>query len=360
MRRSDVRFVEKKPFRRDKIERILIRGIDYVGDLVLAIPALRGIRENFPEAYVAVALSPWSGELLSLCPYVDEVIEYDIKGKHKGLASQLRFIRYIRSRRFDLALLLTGNVNAAILAYLSGIPYRVGYDYDHRGWLLTTAVHDENDRRYRVEKIIDVTRAIGVEPRDKSLELWSSPGDEAWADSFLGERGALGAPLIVGFNPGSVDPARCWFEERYAELGDRLVREYGARIIVFGSPRERYIAETIESLMEERAIDAVGQTSLTQLLALIKRCHIFITGDTGPMHIALASRGPRVIALFGPSDEVDAFPPEGPHIKLRRGWYCDPCVRGRGKRRDCEERDCFRMRAITVEDVLEAMEEILE
>lgn len=191
----------------------------------------------------------------------------------------------------------------------------------------------------------------GLDPKGARLEVHLKEEDLAFREKFLREVGVGGEDLLIGLNPGAGVYSRRWPKERFAKLGDYLSREYGAKLIIFGGKGEGELIEEVIGLMEVFPIDA-SKTSLRQLTSLIQRCNLFVTNDTGPMHIAVAMEAP-VVTIFGSVSAKTDLPYGNGHIALQADLPCIPCGRSY-----CKELNC--LKSITVEEVLASCRKILE
>lgn len=325
--------------------RILIRSVNWLGDAVLTLPAIRGLKSLCPDASLSVLAKPFLSSLFRMVPEVGEVIRLE--------GGRLKVARELRRRRFDLALILPNSFDSAFVPFLAGIPERIGYRTDGRGVLLTKAVNREPgfEQRHQVHYYYHLLHEMGkgmpVEPETSAP--WIVPPAEGmeWADQFLRQSGYFGGPL-VGINPGATyGPAKCWFPERYVETAQRLKAE-GVQVIFFGGPGEAdYVTEIAGQV--PGSMNAAGKTDLVQLTSLLKRCRVLLTNDTGPMHLS-AAVGTPVVALFGSTNPVTTGPFGQGHCVIRHPVECSPCLL-----RVCNRNmECFR--AIEGGEVMEALE----
>jgi heptosyltransferase-2 len=329
------------------IRRILVRSVNWVGDAVLTLPALMALRRRFPSAEVAVLASPWVAGLFAGQPSVDRVIELWRDGGHGGLRGRWRLARRLRAEGFDLAVLLPNSVDAALVPWLAGIPRRLGVPADGRGLLLTHRVSAPAPAgSHQVERYLGLVRSLGADgapvPR-----LRVSEAARGAAARLLEEQGAMAGRRLVALNPGSVyGGAKRWPAERYAAVGDALAAQ-GCTILLVGSRREAPILQAVAAGMHKPAIVLAGRTDLPTLAALLERCRLLLTNDTGAMHVAGAV-GTPVLALFGPTD-AQATGPLGPTARvIREPVPCSPCLY-----RECPiDHRC--MTRIAVDQALEA------
>lgn len=323
-------------------QRILVVQPNWVGDAVMATPALRAIRKLYPGSQISYLLRRYVKPVYAGMPWADKLITYRT-GRTKKRAGKGQFIDLaarLRARKFDLAILLTNSFRTALVCKMAGIKRIVGYDRDGRGFLLSDKLVPYKDRGKFVptpivRSYLGVAQYLGSDERDIRLELFVTEPDARDAAETLaragldpaaclpGTRG--GAPIVL-LNPGAqYGAAKCWPAEYFAQLGDRLRDELGATVLITSAPRERAIVAEILSSMKRPAIDlsACGLT-LGGLKEVVRRSDLLITNDTGPRHIAAAFDVP-VITLFGPTHPEWTEIYFGKERKLSVPVPCGPC-----------------------------------
>ena len=292
--------------------RILVRATNWVGDAVMSLPALQAIRGRFPAAHIAILAKPWVADLYAREHFADEVILYSGK-------PVWRVSRELRARRFDAAILLQNAFEAALIAWLAGIPTRIGYNRDGRGILLTNAI--------AVPKPGEIPR----HERFHYLELLRRAGiikqlPDCNAIQLAGRNGSPSG-RVIGISPGAAyGSAKRWLPERFAEAAAALATQRGASVALFGSQSERALcAEVAQRLNGHDVTNHAGQTTLAQFIDLAAGCEIFLTNDSGAMHIASALGVPTV-AIFGATDDTTTGP-TGTHARVvRQPVECSPCL----------------------------------
>ena len=355
-----------KAFDPRNVRRLLIRGTNWVGDSILSLPALKRARVEFPQAKITLLVLPWVAGIYEDSTAVDDIWLYDRQGVHRGLSGKLRLIRELRERRFDAALLFQNAFEAAVLTWLAKIPVRAGYDRDGRGRLLSHKVpvaphvsklHQTYYYLDLLEQLLGCARTSqGLEPKPTSqfvarimpdITLVVSPERRQRARIRLQAQGVDFNRTVVGVNPGAFyGSAKRWLSERYAMVLDRLIDERQASVVIFGSPNEVAIAEAIQSGMRSRPVILSGRTELSELIAMIACCDLFLTNDSGPMHLAAALRVPT-LAIFGATDEIATGPMSPASVVLNKRVECSPCLL-----RECPiDHRC--MKRITVEEVVQ-------
>ncbi|MBI4402276.1 MAG: glycosyltransferase family 9 protein [Nitrospirae bacterium] len=359
------------------MKNILVIKLRYIGDVLLATPVLRALRDRFPAARLTMAVNRGTEDILKWNPDLNEVLVVD----RGGPAASARFLQEIRRRRFDCVVDLTDGDRSALLARLSGAPVRIGFNEEHRwrGLLYTSVVNTASQVVHRVEHDLEAIRALGIEPKASPLVLHTSQQDEEEAARILEEVGVGGArgpvagdPLpgcvqrvwgatgdgppptrIVLLQPGARYWFKAWPPDRFAELADRLVDACGCRVLVGGDTRDRDVAEAIRARARSSPAVLAGRTTILQLAAVLKRCALFVGNDNGPMHMA-AALGTPVVALFGPSNPAE-WGPRGQRTEvLYKGLDCRRCFHS-----TCERGEESCMRQISVDEVFAAARRLL-
>ena len=337
----------------------------WIGDMVLLTPALRALRKTYPDAHIAMLLSPIVAGLMAEHPYLDELIVYDKRRENKGFCALWRLAQSLRRTKFDLAVVLHPNsVRSALISYLAHIPERIGTRISGRGIFLTKTVVDRTDI-HEVERYLRILKLIGVDEPDRKLEFWHTPEDSRTCYQLLEQAGSMfyddciakanisGKPsdLLVGINPGTTWQSKRWGLERFAQIITVLVEEFQVRIILTGAPSEKALGDELRKLTSSDFINLIGKTTLLQLGALIERFALYITCDSGPMHIAAAVNTPT-IALFGPTSPTRHRPYGHGHVVIQKHVGCPPCYERICKR----HHEC--MDAIAVDDVMAVFKKI--
>ena len=349
-----------------KPKRILIVRLSALGDVVNTLPALTALRRGHPKAYIAWLVEDRVADILHNHPLLDEVIVFPRskwqqsfslrRGRWRTLADCYQFFSALRARRFDMSIDFQGNAKSGFLTYMSGAKVRVGFDRRNsaEGNVVFTnrRVPIEDPHIVRAEKYLALARAAGgaTGPVRAILPTW--PAEAARAKALLREAGVTRRPLIV-IHPGTSEfgAFKRWPPERFGQLARRLARHWNAGILVTWGPRERALAVKVASAAGRSAAVSPPTQSIRELAELIRQADLFISADTGPMHIA-AALGVPVVALFGPKDPV-LHGPYGERTRVVRADVdCSPCTK-----RSCGDVKC--MRSITPEMVMAAVEELL-
>lgn len=339
------------PFPSTPPRRLLIRAVNWLGDAVMTTPALSAIRSAFPETRIVAVARPLVAELLRMHPAIDERIVYDSNGEHSGGAGRVRMAMALRRHRFDAAILLQNAFDAALLAFLAGIPERAGYATDARRILLSrpVPVTEEVLSLHHVQYYLRLLAELGIpRPETASLSLRVSGEERAAMRNRLDSLGAPGGRKIVGINPGATyGSSKRWYPERFAAVADALSEEWDASVVLMGSVPEAPLAGEIEAAMRHKPVNLSGRTTVRELMALLSECSFLVTNDSGPMHIAAAFDVP-IAAIFGPTDWDKTSPWNVRARVVRVDVDCSPC-----RLRECDRgHEC--MLGITPEMVVEA------
>ena len=331
-------------------QKILIRGPNWVGDAVLAIPAMKAMRRHFPKAEITLLVRPWVAGLFTFAPFIDKIWSQD---KPSGLASWTRITRDIRDRAFDLALLLPNSFESALMIFLGGVPRRIGYATDGRRWLLTDSITRSHDRQHQTLYYLDLVNTLSAVNDAPSIEIQATKEERTNARKLLMTEGIPSDSPFLVLNPGAAyGSAKRWHEDRFADAADVLACEFQLQVALIGSEAERPSAERIRGRMKGPAAILNGRTSLEALIGVLAESSLMITNDSGPMHMA-AALGVPTVAVFGSTDEK-VTGPYGPRTRIvKYPVECSPCLL-----RDCPiDHRC--MNGVTVENVCIAARELM-
>jgi len=333
-----------------KFNRILLIRLSSLGDIVLTSPAIRALREHFPQAYIAMLVGKQSADVVSENPYLDEIIPYDRKAEDKNTGEMWKLIKKLRQREFDLTIDFQRKFRTSLLAYLSHAKCRVGY---HQPWgMLCTVRIPDRINKHAVDRNLDLLRAIGIHTQNRTLELFVSDEDRRYASQVLREMGVTEKQLIIGLFPGAGWEPRQWMPERFAAIGDLAKEHLDAEVLIFGGPNEMDLVAKVACYMKSNPVTLSRSLKIRQLTALIGKCDIFVTNDTGPMHISVAMKT-CTIALFGPGNHKKFQPIGEAHTTIRHSLPCSPCKQFTDR---CKDNIC--MKSISVDEVWEALKRI--
>jgi heptosyltransferase II len=330
-------------------KRILIFNVNWLGDVLFSTAAIRNIRCNFPDSFIACIVPSRCYQILKGNPHLDEIIIFDEKDRHRGILSKLNFVTLLRSKEFDKVFLLHRSFTRALICRLAGIPQRVGYYTKKRGFLLTDSIRPpQKDSLHRIDYYLNIIEKAGLRVEDRFLDFAVGEKDEEFVRDFLTKQGVKKGDFLVAINPGGNWVPKRWPKEYWPVLADKLINELGAKVIITGSVSDVSLGREIKNTMKQEPILACGTLNLKHLGALCKRADVFITADTGPLHIATAVGAKKIIALFGPTlPEITGPYPLRNATVLRKQTNCKlPCYEAH-----CKDYRC--MKAITPEEVWE-------
>lgn len=357
----------------DGVKNILVLKLRHVGDVLLTVPAIRALKENFPGSRVSALVNSGTEEMLTLNPLLDEVICYDRALKTKGLTErafgELRLVKELRKKRYDLTVDLTSGDRPALVGFLTGARYRLAYEPEGRGFagkrfLYTHVARRPSFRVHTVLRDLTLLKAFGLDTKDLTVDIHTSKEDEAEVERLLAVNGLRGEEPFVHVHPTSRWLFKCWTDEGMAGIMDML-QSRGLRVVMTSSPDKEELEKvrSIVKLMKTRPVDLSGKLRLKHLAGLSRRSAFFFGVDTAPMHIAAAS-GARVVGIFGPSGAFDWGPwdnaeamklrasvdctpyPEtsgvqafGKNTVIQKDWDCIPC--GKAGCNDTRKSDCL-------------------
>lgn len=347
-----------KQFDLSKVKNVLIIMMGGIGNMVFLTPALKAMRKALPSSPFIFLLGPYGAEkVLEGSDLIDQKIIIEPE-KSTGLSGNIRLIQKLKRENITLSITTTGThpLKSGLLCALAGIKYRLGENINRKGFFYNLRVPFDKSQ-HEVESNIRLIQRLGIEVEDRSLFIQRSEKDKAHAQKYFSQNSIEGK-LVVGMHPGSgIHQAgfKRWPKERFSELADRLISDLGASVILFGGTEEKELAEDIRKKMRLQPLITAGQTTLPEAAALIEKCSLFISNDSGLLHVAAAVCTP-VIGLFGPTNpgRTGAFTESS--TVIRKDIPCSPCYVGKTIR--CDHTDC--LSSITVNDVIEEVKKILD
>jgi heptosyltransferase II len=340
-----------------RYRRILIARTDRLGDVILSTPAVRALRQKFPQSYMAMMVSAYAKDVVEGNPDLDAVIVFDKEGKDRGLAATFKFVWELRKNKFDLAVVLHPTVRVHLLMFLSRIPWRLGYDRKFKFLLTDSIPHTkQSGEKHESEYALDMARYLGADTRNTSLFVPVKQEAENWADVLFMEEGISREDKLLVIHPAASCISKIWPAENFAQVADRLSQKHGFKVCIIAGPKDISKAEQVVRKMQVPALNLAGKTTVSQLASLIRRAQLFVSTDSGPVHIASAFSVPQV-TIFGRSQaglSPVRWGAKGQQIRiLHKSVGCTACL----------AHDCLRefacIKSITVEDVLEAAEDLI-
>ncbi len=337
-------------------KKVLVMQSAFLGDSLLTLPLLRSLKKILPGASVTVLTMAKTADIFKGTPWVDEILIDDKRGLHGGLTGPWKIAAELEARAFDLAVIPHRSLRSALIARLARIPRRIGFDSSAGSFLLTDTVpfswpmHD-------LERNLSLTLPLGsgAAPSAGESRYVVAPKLSAKLASALADADAGAGVVLAGVHPGSAWATKRWLPERFTELCVRLKAD-GLTPVLIGGPDDKALGAAISR--DSGALDLVGRTDLEELKALMGRLSLFVTNDSGPMHLAAAA-GVPVVAIFGATTRELGFFPYGPgHRVVEATLACRPC--GLHGARECPEGHFLCMRLLSVDQVHAACRDILK
>jgi ADP-heptose:LPS heptosyltransferase len=303
---------------------ILIIDFGQLGDVVMSLPALRALRERFPHARITVMVGRPGGEIVDMSGYADATIEVDRVGLRDGFKplSVMRIfqvVKDVRQRQFDFVIDLHSFSETNLMGFLSGAPKRLysrrpGRSLDFLANFSPKPPVDRNDPdQHLIDRYLDVLVPLGIKDSTRVPRLMTRVEDDRAIDAILRKAKAETGSPLVGLFPGAGHPGRCWPMEKFAQLADFLIRNDAVRPVIFVGPEERHLIQRMRTLFPDPCV-ILDKLSIRQLAAALARLAVFVSNDTGPVHIAAAVGTPIVVLIDLPRPH--AYIPTGPAQRL--------------------------------------------
>ncbi|MDD5097164.1 MAG: lipopolysaccharide heptosyltransferase II [Candidatus Omnitrophica bacterium] len=342
-----------------QLKRILIVRTDRIGDVLLSTPVIKALRQKYPQAYISMMVAPYAKDIVENNPYLDEVIVYDKDGLHKSWLRSLKFASRLKKKKFDLAVILHPTNRVHLLAFLAGIPKRLGYNRKLGALLNLKKEHQKQDGlKHEAEYNLELLKDLGIADGYTDLYIPIKAESVKWADDFLKKEGISPSDKILAINPGASCPSKLWPFERFAQVAAKLSKAHNLKVLILAGPKDTLLADKVTKHQElkDKVINLAGKTSISQLASILKRCVLFISNDSGPVHIASAV-GTPVISIFGRSQAGLSPKRWGPLGKRDRYLHkevgCIQCLA-----HNCQKEFAC-LKAISVDDVVQVAESIL-
>ncbi|MFA5389543.1 MAG: lipopolysaccharide heptosyltransferase II [Candidatus Omnitrophota bacterium] len=335
------------------MKRILIVNVNWLGDTLFITPFIRAVRERYPASYIAILTHPRCREIIEGNPDINEIIIYDEKKQHGKLLQKFLMVSSLRSKKFDAAFILRKSLGRTLLLIFSKIPVRIGYVSRKAGFLLTKKIPLPAGELHKVEYFLNLAKSAGIDARDRNYAVHVSAADMKQGEDILKKAGIKGRHFIA-LNAGGNWGLKRWPAQNFAKLGDMIAEKLKMAVVLTGAEKDITLAENIAAGMKYKPFILCGKTNLKTLCAVFKKAACVVSNDSGPMHLAAASGAP-VIAIFGPTSPGLTGPyGKGRSIVLRKDAGCKiPCYDLK-----CKDNRC--MKAVTTEDVMRAIDEIIK
>jgi heptosyltransferase-2 len=298
----------------------------------MAIPAFRAVREIFPYAKIFLIVRPYVVKLVEGLPYFDAIIEYDPKGRDRGVRPYISIVKRLKKEQFDIAIILPNSFASAFIPFLSGIPQRIGYNEDGRGWLLTGRIESPREAGEKVpvpmvDRYMKICEYLNGKISPHRAQLVLSKGAEGKAKEIHAQYGIGEGERNVLITPGAAfGSSKLWKAEYFAQVADWLIERYRCKVLIAPGPGEEEIAKKMEESMKHNPVNLLDEIVPLDLLAsLIKMSSLLITNDTGPRHLAFALERPAVV-IMGPTDpRYSSCHVDEKTVILRKELDCVPC-----------------------------------
>jgi len=354
-------------------KKILVIRYRFIGDTLLTVPFLRQLHAAHPDAQIDLLAAPNSGELLKECPYLSRVLMFDTTRKHRYENSPegqkprsfLSYVQQLRKVHYDTAFILKRSLSSATLAFMAGIPERIGFNTEGRGFLLTKRVPYQ-EKRHEIDCFLDVLAAadIDVNRRDCRLEAWSNPGENHKMLEIF--RGYQHSPLTKNIPPRkqrhiclhltSSNPSKEWPLKEAAKVAEWILTHEDYHIHCFGASSDKLVYETLKAHMfnhlKPRIYNHCGKFTITESQAFLKNMNLIVGVDSGALHMAAAVNVP-ILALFGPQSPIK-WAPTGAEVISSLGTGCIACQ----KSYPCEQHTHF-LQSLRAETVIETINRML-
>jgi len=304
------------------VDRILIRLPNWVGDIMMALPAVQLVKQTFPEASLIGMARANHMALVGRCPAFDEVVSASSQtglGRYRAIWASAR---QLRTADADVAILMATSFEAALTVWLAGIPVRVGHATDYRRVLLNKVVEVVDG--HRSDGFLELVSDFGTQSANSRNMLRCTESDRQYAEKFFHKAGIRPGARPVFVNPAAAKTPRAWSEDRFLRLAQEIGRRHDDLPVLV---HDRYPFEGKSGWAASHSVHALADASLVELAAVIDRCSLYVGNDSGPMHIA-AALGVPTIGIYGPSNP-NRTAPRGPngiiHIAVSAGFSCSPC-----------------------------------
>ena len=333
---------------RDENLKIMVRAANWIGDAISTTPVIRALKKNFPNAKVVLLAKAWVIPVYEYNPYINEIMVYDANSRHKKGLGTLRLAKDLKEQKFDFAVLFQNAFEAALIAFLARIKQRLGYNTDCRGFLLNKSIKLKSalKKGHIIDYYLGLLKGADLINDGKKLDLFICRSDIDYAEKFLKDQNFDLKHPVIGINPGATGgKAKRWFPKRYAKLCERLGEKLKNKILIFGGAKDKELGEYILKQFSNNCINIAGTTTLGQSFALIQKCSLFITNDSGLMHAAAALNINQIV-IIGPTNYIATAPLNKNSVIVREPLDCSPCLKD-----SCKKGHHKCMQAIDVEMV---------
>ncbi len=348
----------------EEIYHIALWMPNWIGDVILSLPALQSLRTRFPGTRITAIVRAPSDELLSGCPAVDSVIQFPRK-QGDGYVKQCNYARGLRKYRFDLGIIFPNSLHSAMMMKLAGARFRVGYSTDARWPFLTHALpvtKKERKTSYRVNYFHNILSPLNPDPVSSHYDPMWKQEDGVDTEETLFKVGVDNNGFLVTLHPGTSKPERAWHAERFGILCQKLIKQHRMKIVLLGTQKERPLLKKISEFCPAGMTTIVPELNLHEITQLIAVSRLFIGNDSGMMHLA-SLVGTPVVGIFGPGhpETTGPFLASEKHETVTRNYPCSPCrQRFFNECKPSPHHKPYCLEDISVKDVSEAVERIVK
>jgi lipopolysaccharide heptosyltransferase II len=360
----------REPVLSESIRRILICRLDLMGDLVFTRPLILAMRDRYPGAAITLLTLPYTAPLAASYPEIDHIVTVDTNRIRtlRGLLDLGTWKQYLgagwllRQQHFDLGISVCGRM-ASLCVCLAGPRWSVGYADEAYPFVLDEIVPGGRyrERKHEVEYVRSLAHVAGAAEATDSLNVIVSADAASSLARLLNTLGVRDDDLLIVIHAGAVNgSAKRWPPRYWAQFTERIVRQTGAKVLLAGASSDEPVAREVVSSTRTSMLSLVGRTSVPELVALIARADLVATGDSGPLHLAVALGRP-LVAVYGPTDPHvhGPFNPTGPVRIHRADIPCSPCYTMAASA-ECPLGDPICMRLVTVDEVVASAVELLQ
>lgn len=311
-------------------KRILVIRLDRLGDVILSTPVLQALRSHFPHAFIAMMVRPACNDVVEGNPYLNEVILYDKEGAHHSAPATIRFARKLRRFDFDTALILHPSNRSHWIPWLARIPVRVGYDRKC-GWLLTHRIPHlkQEGQKHEAVYTLELLELFGISPTMPTPFVPIHDRAKRRVEALLAEASLQPSDQLIAIHPSASCISKRWMPDRFAQVADRLMTEQGLKICLVAGESDVLFAHQVAQGMRQVPANFAGRLSVAELAALLARCRLLISNDSGPVHVA-AAVGTPVVDIFGRNQRGLSPMRWGPlgegHVILHKEVGCVTCL----------------------------------
>ena len=349
--------------------KILILCLPGLGDTLMFTPALKLLRDRYPDATIkALVMYKSSYDVLEGNPNLDEVILWEFL--EEGFLKSMKFMLRLRKERFDVSVIAfpANRLQYNMVSFLAGAKLRLGHQYKHQNLIHLPFLNHktvlESDELHNVEENLKLITLLRVKTNDFKpvLEIYPSDADHRMAQAFWDENRLSQKSYVFGMHVWSTMLKdmhyKCWDKRKFAALINRLKEKYDCEILLFEGPHDREVNEFISNTVQHRPV-IVRETSVKETAAILQRCTLLVTNDSGVMHVGAAIKVP-IVAIFGPTNHEWVGPVSDKCSLVKKDLPCQPCFIYSTRHLECkEDRDFECLKAIEVDDVLSAVENLL-